>query len=255
MILVYLSLAILLLAYVFFKETIFSQLTAVSSIAFENGSTVGNITIRTCTFATAAGGTGMNLIGTGAALKGTVEGGFFIGAGTSTGGFDQTSNEWIFTDVFGVPDSGANGISSVLNNAGVIVTISGVNVWTDIDDGASSLIWSQSLGAEKFTLTDTSNGEQTYNGTRSRNFKFGGSITIEGTGGTDTVEVGISINGSAPTDATITSGIITNTQRDSITIATAPIAMVTSDTCKIQVRNTTDASDVEIFQARSVVSF
>lgn len=146
-----------------------------------------------------------------------------------------------------------NAVSFVNSATGITLSVSGVDVWTDIDDGGVSLIWALATAPENFTITDTNNGEITYDGFIDCGIRVGGSCEVGAMAGMDGVEIGISLNGATPDDRTITTGFVTPTQLDSITIATAKITIEPGDTLKLQFRNISKTSGVTFFQAKQSV--
>lgn len=206
-----------------------------------------------------ANNTGVVLDGTATVTLGIGDRATLNGPGTLLTGFDQASNEWVFTEVQGFPDSTDQAISSVLSTAGATgteITISAVDTWTDISDGATELTWSLGSGAEKYTLDSTSTGQLSYDGVRSRSEKVGANVLLAGVsgGGTDLLEIGISINGAAPSKGTIRA-VVVNNAFISVTIPPIPLALVESDTIRLQVQNTTDGDNITVIAAELVPFF
>lgn len=162
---------------------------------------------------------------------------------------------WIASDFFptssiDISTINGNAVTFVDNMAGVLIPITAVDVWADIDDGGVGLIWDIAPGNENFTLTNSDNGEITYNGLVSCGIAASGSIEGASQAGKDGIEIGVSVNGADPTDVTRTRGLITSIQPDSVTIPTAKVLIEPGDTMKLQARNISDTSDIEIFQAK-----
>lgn len=146
-----------------------------------------------------------------------------------------------------------NAVAFVEDLSGVRVSVTTVNVWNDISDGGVDLIWALGPSLENFTLTDINTGEITYGGLVDAGLRLGGSVNIDAMAGMIAIEIGISINGAAPTEDTITRGFVTPTQLDSVTISPAKVALEIGDTLKLQFRNLTDSSDIIFYQAKNVV--
>lgn len=163
---------------------------------------------------------------------------------------------WVASDFFPLDDvdiSTVNGNAVSYANllAGILIPVSGVNVWTDIS--GLGLSWALSANSESFSLTNALTGEITYEGLQDAGLRLGGSVEIGGSAGKDAIEIGVSINGAAPTADTITCGFVTPTQPDSVTIAPAKVPVDIGDTLRLQFRNVTDGSSVVFFQAKNVV--
>jgi len=137
---------------------------------------------------------------------------------------------------------------SFVEDPGTLISVSGVDVWTDIDDGG--LVWALAPAPDRFTLTDTDNGEITYQGLVDCGIRVGGTVHAAAMSGMDNIEIGVSINGAAPTPHTITRGLVTPTQADSVTIPAAVVQIEPDDTLKIQFRNISNASGITFFQAK-----
>lgn len=169
--------------------------------------------------------------------------------------FDQGSNNWQFQNTIGLKDSTDGACSNAEVSVAANVVVSTINDWIDIAL-SGTLFYNILNPAEKFTLNDVNNGELIYNGIRSKSFAVSGSLNGEGTGGSDdNIEIGISVNGSDPglNPCTIQSGIVRNNQRISITIPTSAVRLVTGDTIKLQVRNTSTANDIKVFQSKMTI--
>lgn len=146
-----------------------------------------------------------------------------------------------------------NAVSFVTDISGASITINIVNVWEDITDGGSSLIWALAPSLNNFSLTNIDTGELTYDGLINCGVRLGGSIEVAAMSGMTGVEIGISINGADPTADTITQGFVTPVQLDSVTISPAKVFINSGDTLKLQIRNISDSSNFSIFQAKNVV--
>lgn len=146
-----------------------------------------------------------------------------------------------------------NAVAFVNDNGGTSIAVSAVNVWTDISDVGIGLIWALAPSLDNFSLTDSNTGEITYNGFIACGVRLGGSVEVGAMAGMIGVEIGVSINGAAPTDDTITKGFVTPVQLDSITISPAKVFINAGDESKLQIRNITNGTGFTIFQAKNVV--
>lgn len=165
---------------------------------------------------------------------------------------------WIATDFWPVAPidlSTVNGYGTafVESLGGTTIPVSAVNVWTDIDDGGIDLIWQLAANPLNFTLTNSNNGEITYGGLIPAPLRLGGSSLIGGAAGFDGMQIGVSVNGNAPTPHTITRGLVTPVQLESITCYPAAIMVSPGDTVKLQFRNIDDGSSATIFEAKNGV--
>lgn len=165
---------------------------------------------------------------------------------------------WIAVDSFPVSDidiSTVNGYGTSFVNsaAGTTIPVSGVNVWTDIDDGGIDIIWELASNPLNFTLTNSNNGEIIFGGIIPAPLRLGGSSLIGGSAGKDGMQIGVGVNGNDPTPHTTTRGLVTPVQLESITIYPATIMISPGDTIKLQFRNTSDGSSAEIFEAKNGV--
>lgn len=165
---------------------------------------------------------------------------------------------WVAVDSFPVSAidlSTVNGYGTAFVDslAGTTIPVSGVNVWTDIDDGGIDIIWALADDPLNFILTNSDNGEITFEGLIAAPLRLGGSSLIGGAAGKDGMQIGVSINGNDPTPHTITRGLVTPVQLESITIYPSTIMISPSDTIKLQFRNISDGSSAEIFEAKNGV--
>ncbi len=242
------------------NECLFEQTTATSSLFFDATSVV-NVRINSTQFDTFTGGIGIVQNGAATILSGFINEGSITGTGSATLGFDQTSDEWEINGVggsLGLDDSANQAISSVTSTNGITgteVTISAIDTWTDVADAGSTLVWSLASGAQKYTQSSTINGELIYNGVVAKGQKLGGNILLTGVsgGGTNLLEIGVSINGAAPTSSI--KAVVVNNAFISVGLPKIPISLITTDKPKIQVKNITDSDNITVISGELIASF
>ncbi len=228
----------------------FFQGSAINSIEVATGVTLGIMNLDEISIATFAGGNGVLLVDDDTQVSfGSIELSTFTGAGTFLSGFDQKSDFWEIMTSFGLTQSCDQGTANTMNSSGPTVALT-QNVWTDISDSGVVLIYADANTPEKFEITDTDTGEMTYNGVRNRCYKVSGRVNIEGNASAVIVEVGISVNGATPESNTIVNSVISNVGRDSVALPATPIDLEPGDTIKPQIRNITDSTDVDVYQAK-----
>jgi len=167
--------------------------------------------------------------------------------------FDQGSPPWIFSNNTNFEDSRDQFCVRAINNVGatVVVGVGNTGVWLDIAL-TDELFYNLLAGVEAFSMLDFATGEIEYIGTRTKSFPLSIEIAALGNGGTDNIEIGFSLNGASPslTPCGISGGVITNSQRASITAPASPLMLSTGDTLKPQIRNLTDEDDITVFESK-----
>lgn len=111
--------------------------------------------------------------------------------GIPTSGFDQSTQSWLSRDNTNLPDSRTRGIASVSGNADA-TTIALADTYQAMD--VSVLI--AGSGMERFTLTDSTTGELTYNGMRPLSASVFCSMIMTKSGGAKSYEFILAKNGS-----------------------------------------------------------
>ena len=171
--------------------------------------------------------------------------------------FDQSSPTWQINESGSILDSADAGCSSVRIPSGASVTINTVDEWVDLSDGGVNIIHALIGSNEKFILSDDNTGEMTYTGILSKAFTTSCILLADTSAGTDTIEIGISINGLDPSigaACSMASGIVTTTQAATLTSPSSSIRLVPGDKIKLQVRNKTDTSNLDVFQVLLAVT-
>ena len=177
----------------------------------------------------------------------------FKGLGLLSQNFNEKSNNWEFIENSNINSSTYNATSIAFpgDSTPGLVDLPNEQVWTDVRDN-DRIVFSPNASIEKFTISDTVNGEITYNGSRTKIFKISGSITHKrATSPNIDVQIGISINGGTPLDST---QVFTwaHSQPRTYTTPISIIKLNQGDTIKLQIRNIDPANpdnNVKVVQA------
>ena len=167
-------------------------------------------------------------------------------SGTDTGvssntGLDQTDPKIIARDNPGQADSRAIGSCHANSNATVTV-IATLNTYTDLNLGGNALA---GANIERWSLTNTTTGEVTYNGIEPFSGTVFAQLSTLGETGSPEFRFRAVKNGVVLAD-----GIETVREAGAVQIVTtglvAPVSVVTGDTVRLQVNNIDDATDITI---------
>ena len=154
---------------------------------------------------------------------------------------DQTDPKVLVRDSPEQADSKTIGSCHANSNATVTV-IATLNTYTDLDLGGNALGGSN---IERWSLTNTTTGELTYNGIEPFSGTVFAQLSTLGEAGSPEYRFRAVKNGVALAD-----GIETVREAGAVQIVTtglvAPVSVVTGDTIRLQVNNIDDASDITI---------
>ena len=154
---------------------------------------------------------------------------------------DQTDPKVLVRDSPGQADSKTIGSCHANSNATVTV-IATLNTYTDLNLGGNALAGSN---IERWSLTDTTTGELTYNGVEPFSGTIFAQLSTLGETGSPEYRFRAVKNGVALAD-----GIETVREAGAVQIVTtglvAPVSVVTGDTIRLQVNNIDDATDITI---------
>lgn len=151
------------------------------------------------------------------------------------------------TDWSGLRTDKSIAAMNVVNNATATV-IAAINTWTDLNLNASA---AASISNTNWTVSNTTTGELTYNGTNDITVISMFNASLLGLAGQDTYQIRTLVNGSVTADNIIASTTFNNQQRNITLIA--PITVSTNDTVRIQIQNTTAADNVTVVQVSHVI--
>lgn len=135
----------------------------------------------------------------------------------------------------------------VVGNA-TATTIAAINTWTDLNLNASA---APSIGNTNWTVTNTTTGEVTYNGTNTITVVSIANLSMSGLAGQDTYQIRTLVNGAVTADNIIAQTTF-NAQNRNLTII-APITVSTNDTVRLQVQNTTAADDLVVINLSHII--
>lgn len=231
-----------------FENTAFSdQVYGQDLIQFESGTQSSIIEFENCFLITFGGGTALTAVTPDLLLNASITQTTYTGTGTLFSGMSQASNTWNMRNNFSIPESNTGGSISLSAPAGVELPIAVQDTFYDIDE--TGLTWVDNGDFEKFSLTDVTNGEITYNGSKDIRVSFGGFITMERSStGNQSMNVTISKNGTPLVCSQVIVGM-SNTQQRAATIPLCSTIVSTNDTIKMQIKNITDTDNVDIFYA------
>lgn len=137
-------------------------------------------------------------------------------------------------------DSKAIGSMHSIDNA-VATVIAAADTWTDLNLNAGAAAGSTQ---ERFTLTNTTTGEQRYDDVNPIRAFILASISCISVGGTQEFEFRVVVNGNPVSDAIVTSAEIGGDATNMSLLA--PVTLVTNDLIRVQVQNTDGTSNITI---------
>ena len=168
----------------------------------------------------------------------------FVATDTGTwtnNSLDQKNPKASVRDNPGQADSRTIGSCHVNSNATVTVIVT-LNTYTDLNLNASALAGSN---IERWSLTDTTTGELTYNGIEPFSGTISAQLSTLGETGSPEYRFRAVKNGAALAD-----GIESVREAGAVQIVTtglvAPVSVVTGDTIRLQVNNIDNAEDITI---------
>lgn len=137
-------------------------------------------------------------------------------------------------------DSIAIGAMAAIGNA-TATTISTINTWTDLDLNAGA---TSSTNNSRYTLTNTTTGEQRYDDVNPIVPTLVASISCSSTGGTQEFEFRVVVNGSPTSDVIVVSAEIGS---DTVNVVLqAGLSVVQNDLVRVQVQNIDGTSNITI---------
>ena len=183
---------------------------------------------------------------------------------TSPSAFQNVDETSDFANFIGVQDnttlrnSTTNGFTlfeEFVLGTYIIVAIVATDVFQDISDAGANINWVVGSNVEKFSQTNSNNGQQQFNGVMDRKYKGGAVVDFERIGGQDlTYEFAIAVNGTV-VDETRVAFFADSTNPDTVTIPNTILDKISNgDIIKLQVRNRTDTTNIAFHSAKLLIS-